>query len=120
MELPPTAALPSYRSKASPIRAILGLGDYELGLPYVVGGDSTLRWSYGGVSGTRSGDFWKDVDDPQSFANAVDESGACAIYVDRAAFEDDREWEAYVDAAYGDDWTFIGDDDGRQVMLVPR
>lgn len=99
---------------------ILALGDYELGLPYVVGGDSTLRWSYGGVSGTRSGDFWKDVDDPSSFADAVEESGACAIYVDRAAFDDDAEWEAYVDAAYGDDWTYIGDPDGRQVILAPR
>ena len=98
---------------------ILGLGDYELGLPYVVGADSTLRWSYGGVSGTHSGDFWKDADDPSSFARAVSESGACAIYVDRAAFESDGEWEAYVDAVYGDDWTFIGNPDGRQVIVAP-
>lgn len=121
VELPADCGIAQLPVKGFPESgAILGLGDYDLGLPYVVGGDSTLRWSYGAVSGTRSGDFWKDVDDPQSFAEAVNASGACAVYVDRAAFEDDREWQAYVDAAYGDGWTFVGHDDGRQVIVVPR
>lgn len=96
-----------------------GLGDYDLALPYVVGGPSTLRWSYGAVSGTRAGDFWSDVRSPSSFADAVDASGACGVYIDRRAYSDDSEWLAFVEAVYGDDWTFLGSETGAQVIVIP-
>ena len=96
-----------------------GLGDYDLALPYVVGGPSTLRWSYGAVSGTRAGDFWSAAQSPSSFADAVDASGACAIYVDRRAYSDDSEWLPFVEAAYGEDWTFVGLPTGAQVIVIP-
>jgi len=97
-----------------------GLGDYDLALPYVVGGASTLRWSYGAVSGTHAGDFWSDAQSPASFADAVDESGACGIYIDRRAYSDDSEWLAFVEAAYGDDWSHVGSATGAQVIVVPK
>jgi hypothetical protein len=86
----------------------------------VVGGPSTLRWSYGAVSGTRAGDFWSVAQSPSSFADAVDASDACGIYVDRRAYADDSEWLPFVEAAYGEDWTFVGSPTGTQVIVIPK
>ncbi|MEJ3403535.1 hypothetical protein WDJ51_02200 [Rathayibacter sp. YIM 133350] len=99
---------------------ILGLGDYEEALPYVVGGDSALKWSYGAVSGTRSADFWKGVSTPSGFAAAVRDSDACAIYVDRAAYDDDTQWQSYVSAVLGSDWRThqLKSPDTRQLIFT--
>jgi len=59
------------------------LGDFDHFLPYLYSAD--LRWSYGSVSGTNSGQFWTVVD-KQPVTQLVElgvSLGACAISVDR-------------------------------------
>ncbi|KQP97597.1 MULTISPECIES: hypothetical protein [unclassified Rathayibacter] len=81
--------------------AVGGMGDYDEALPYLFSSDdSTLRWSYGAVTGTRSADYWAEVTTAEQFGEAVDASGACGILVDQAAFgADTATWSAYVAAA---------------------
>jgi hypothetical protein len=74
---------------------ILDLNDYDLALPYLYSGTS-IRWSYGAVRGTRDGDYWNKVTDPQQFASAVTSSGACGVLVDTAGYEPDG-WVPWVD-----------------------
>lgn len=79
------------------------MADYDEALPYLYTPDGALEWSYGSVAGTYAFDVWKDVTDPASFATAVQESGACAVYVDSAAYtQAENAWVPYV-AAVTDD-----------------
>lgn len=74
------------------------MGDYDEGLPYVYAPTQSLRWSYGAVRGTRSGDFWASATTPSSFADAVSRSGACAVLVDTTAYPSASTWEPFVQA----------------------
>lgn len=96
------------------------LEDYSEFLPYVLSSPtSTLRWSYGAVGGTYSGDYWADVSTPTDFADRVEESGACAILVDQLGYTDDVDgWKPYVDAV--DDAgspDLISSDDTQRYLL---
>lgn len=73
------------------------MGDYDEGLPYVYSPTASLRWSYGAVRGTHSGDFWAGATTPATFAAAVHESGACAVQVDTTAYTTSADWRSWVD-----------------------
>jgi hypothetical protein len=67
------------------------MSDYNQVLPYVLATDNSLRWSYGAVYGTTSGDFWGNVQTPADFEAAVEESEACAIEVDLFAYPNEAD-----------------------------
>jgi GT2 family glycosyltransferase len=71
--------------------------DYAEALPYVVSTKDSLRWSYGAVLGTKSGDYWQKVKTVEQFKSAVIASKACAIEVDTDAYIDNpQSWKALV------------------------
>jgi hypothetical protein len=75
------------------------MSDYNQALPYILATKNTLRWSYGAVTGTKSGDFWAKVHTTAEFESAVRKSGACAIEVDLAAYATDKDrndWKTLV------------------------
>jgi hypothetical protein len=93
--------------------------DYNEALPYILATDNTLRWSYGAVRGSKSGDFWEGIETPGDFAAAVRESGACAIQVDQLAYVDVPDgWRAFVDSvADAADPTLRSTDEGERFLL---
>lgn len=79
------------------------MNDYDEALPFLYTDPGDLDWSYGSVAGTYGFDVWKDATTPRTFAAAVTDSGACAVYVDTAAYTDDAEgWLPLVDAVDGE------------------
>ncbi|RFA22628.1 hypothetical protein [Subtercola boreus] len=84
-----------------------GMGDYDEALPYIAGGSGgDLRWSYGAVDGTHSGDFWQGVSTPTEFASALGGTDACSIVVDTAAYAPGppgaaapAPWQPWIEAA---------------------
>ncbi|MFT4028593.1 MAG: hypothetical protein QM675_01855 [Protaetiibacter sp.] len=97
--------------------------DYNEALPYLLSSENTLRWSYGAVRGTRAGDFWADAGTPAAFGDAVAESGACAVLVDRLAYSDDPEgWEPFVAAVADPEEPLLesGDADHRYLLFEVR
>jgi len=72
--------------------------DYNEALPYILSTKDTLKWSYGAIQGTHSGDFWAQATNPAPFASAVHASHACAVLVDRLAYVDHPQgWKPFVD-----------------------
>lgn len=99
------------------------MSDYNQVLPYVLATDNSLRWSYGAVYGTKSAEFWGDVTTPTEFAAAVDESGACAIEVDLAAYPTDADtavWQELVNTVSDADSPAIvsGDPEHRYLLFT--
>lgn len=80
--------------------AIGNMGDYDEALPYLFSSDeSGLRYSYGAVQGTRSGDAWNDATTPGAFEREYRASGACAVLVDTFAYVDrPDDWKTFVNA----------------------
>ena len=73
--------------------------DYDEALPYLYTPAGDLRWSYGSIIGTRGWDYLGSVTNPATFSAAVRSSGACAVYVDTAAYSRARDaWKPYVAA----------------------
>lgn len=62
------------------------MGDYDEALPYLYTEDDALAWSYGSIRGTTGFDTFGEVGDADEFAAAVASSGACAVFVDTAAY----------------------------------
>ncbi|SMH33311.1 hypothetical protein SAMN06295885_0844 [Rathayibacter oskolensis] len=68
--------------------AIGEMADYDEALPYLYTEGDHLSWSYGSIRGTTGYDVFGGVGTPEEFAAAVEESGACAVFVDTAAYVD--------------------------------
>lgn len=66
------------------------MGDYDEGLPYLYTEGSDLAWSYGAIRGTSGYDVLEEAGTPEGLAALVESSGACAVYVDTAAYVDDE------------------------------
>ncbi|MCJ1682222.1 hypothetical protein [Rathayibacter sp. VKM Ac-2928] len=62
------------------------MADYDEALPYLYTEGANLEWSYGAVRGTTGFDVFGGASTPEDFAAAVEASGACAVYVDTAAY----------------------------------
>ena len=77
--------------EAAPINR---LRDYSLMIPYLVSED--LRWSYGGVKGTREGTWGLDLrDDIQGLADAGQREGFCGVVVDTTSFASPADLQRY-------------------------
>lgn len=99
--------------------AIGAMGDYDESLPYIYSSRDDLRWSYGAVVGTRSAEGWNDATTPAAFRDEVDESGACAVLVDTAAYtEDVGAWRSLVDAVAEADDPALDSSDGRYELFL--
>ena len=93
--------------------------DYNEALPYILATDNTLRWSYGAVRGSKSGDFWEGIETPEDFEAAVEDSSACAIQVDQLAYVDNPDgWRALVSSvADAADPALKSADEGERFLL---
>jgi len=99
--------------------AIGAMGDYDESLPYIYSSRDDLRWSYGAVVGTLGAEGWNDATTPAAFRNEVDDSGACAVLVDTAAYtEDVGGWRAFVDAVADADEPALDSTDGRYELFL--
>ncbi len=96
------------------------MGDYDHVLAYVADPDNTLRWSYGAVRGTLAADYWQDAESSIAvFRERVLESGACAIWVDLAAYVDDQDaWRGQVSSVAADPAPDFVSDDGRYAVYL--
>ncbi|MDY0911425.1 hypothetical protein [Rathayibacter festucae] len=95
------------------------LSDYDEALPYLVTEDGDLEWSYGSVAGTYGWDVWASVDRPAEFEQAVERTGACAVYVDTAGYTEDPEgWEPFVEAATGSSEPAVSSSSGRWLLYT--
>lgn len=72
------------------------MADYDEALPYLYTEGDDLAWSYGSIRGTTGYDVFGEAGTTDEFAAAVDASGACAVFVDTAAYVG-REGEWYGD-----------------------
>jgi len=106
--------------KEYPTSGIVGdMSDYAEALPYVLATDNSLRWSYGAVRGTHSGDYWATITTAAEFETAVEESAACAVYVDTFAYTAEPDaWRPFVDAvADSDDPAIVSTDADHRYLL---
>ena len=98
------------------------MADYDEALPYLYTEDGQLEWSYGSIRGTTGFEVFGEAGTPGAFAAAVESSGACAIYVDTAAYtEQAGAWQDDVLAASGSLDPIAASTSGRWlVFAVPR
>lgn len=95
------------------------MADYDEALPYLYTKDGALEWSYGSVTGTYGFDVWADAETPDEFGEAVRESGACAVYVDTAAYTDDvNGWVPFVTDATGGVAPIASSSSGRFLIFA--
>ncbi|MWV59586.1 hypothetical protein [Rathayibacter sp. VKM Ac-2754] len=95
------------------------MADYDEALPYLYTEEGQLEWSYGSISGTSGFEVFGDADTPQEFASAVESSGACAIYVDTAAYtEQVGAWQDDVVAASGSLTPLAASSSGRWLVFA--
>lgn len=115
-ELPDGCGVVQLPIKSFPDSGRIGnLNDYDEALPYLYTDSGRLDWSYGSVEGTYGFDVWDDATTPAGFADAVQETGACAIYVDTNGYTEDPEgWLPFVEAA--DATEIVTSDSGRYLM----
>lgn len=96
------------------------MSDYNQALPYILATKNTLRWSYGAVTGTKSGDFWGKVRTTGEFESAVRKSGACAVEVDLAAYDTEKnknDWKTLVNTVSNADTPAIVSSDSHHRYL---
>lgn len=92
------------------------MGDYDHGLPDLY--TSRFRWSYGGVKGTRSADYWNTARTPNVIAERIRASKACAVFVDLDAYgRDARAWRSVVDQVSDASNPALTSSDGRYLVF---
>ncbi|MBF4463342.1 MULTISPECIES: hypothetical protein [unclassified Rathayibacter] len=95
------------------------MSDYDEALPYLVTEHGDLEWSYGSVTGTYGWDVWGSVHDVPAFQQRVEETGACAVYVDTFGYTDNPQgWVPFVDAATGSSTPAVTSSSGRWLLFT--
>ena len=102
-ELRPGCGVIQLPLKAFPESGPVGeMADYDHFMPYIYS-QGNLKWSYGAVLGTKSGDYWDKVQSRSQFVEKASTSGACAIMVNTTAYSDDKNgWYRWVERLVAD------------------